>query len=563
MKKFIFICFLCFNFQIALFSETLNDTQCIKEGHWIYDALKSLGNESRLASLYDNAPLSVGEIKFHFSEIDYEKLSESGKYLYSQVNDYLYENENLLQKLGYDIDVMRFAINIRANPEFMFKSNPEIDWTYRYAFVDRLLTAPISVGFSNYFTFQVDPYLAKNYVGMQRPTNFTNIPLAFDEIEFHIPEFAIGTAGMYFDNWGFDFKVGHTGLTIGNTATGSIIYNNTFETDSYVQLNVFNHYAKYNMNLVQISVDKFLYLHEISVRLFKKFNIQVLEGTLIAAPFELRYLNPLMPMHSLASWNDYGAQENNGNNDYLKYYDESHCCAYLAAVLNFVPIDNLRLYLLYAQNELIVPNEPPYKPNSFGIQSGFEYAIPAFDNGFWQMNTEVVYTTPYLYIKQAPQWSMYRTRVDVQNKTMGPIKSWVGTPFGPDTFAVQASFGYKKQNKWEANLGYIFSVHGENGFSIFDSEPDENGIYHYYPFSWAATGDPEQIQKAYDASHNLWMTGVNEIKNQIILNGKYYINNHFYLSGQGIYTFVFNNKNVLGNFQQGVELSFALTYSLY
>jgi hypothetical protein len=153
MKKFIFICFLCFNFQIALFSETLNDTQCIKEGHWIYDALKSLGNESRLASLYDNAPLSVGEIKFHFSEIDYEKLSESGKYLYSQVNDYLYENENLLQKLGYDIDVMRFAINIRANPEFMFKSNPEIDWTYRYAFVDRLLTAPISAGFSNYFTF--------------------------------------------------------------------------------------------------------------------------------------------------------------------------------------------------------------------------------------------------------------------------------------------------------------------------------------------------------------------------------------------------------------------------
>ena len=97
--------------------------------------------------------------------------------------------------------------------------------------------------------------------------------MAFDEIEFHIPDYAIGTAGVYFDNWGFDLKAGHTGLTIGNTATGSIIYNNTFETDGYVQLNVFNHYAKYNMNLVQIAVDKYLYLHEISVRLFKKFNI--------------------------------------------------------------------------------------------------------------------------------------------------------------------------------------------------------------------------------------------------------------------------------------------------
>ena len=59
------------------------------------------------------------------------------------------------------------------------------------------------------------------------------------------------------------------------------------------------------------------------------------------------------------------------------------------------------------------------------------------------------------------------------------------------------------------------------------------------------------------------MTGVNEFKHQIILNGKYYINNHFYFSGQGIYTFVFNNKNILGNFQQGVELSLAITYSLY
>ena len=98
----------------------------------------------------------------------------------------MFKNENLLQKLGYDIDVMRFAINIRANPELMFKSNEQIDWSYRYYFVDRLLTAPISAGFSNYFTLQLDPYFAKNYVGMQTPSNFTNIPLAFDEIEFII-----------------------------------------------------------------------------------------------------------------------------------------------------------------------------------------------------------------------------------------------------------------------------------------------------------------------------------------------------------------------------------------
>lgn len=561
MKKIIFLLF--FVFSVFCYSETLSDTQCIKEGHWIYDALYTLGNECKLASLYDNAPLSVGEIKFHFSEIDYDKLSDSGKYVYSQVKDFLYTNENLLQKLGYDIDVMRFAINIRATPELMYKSNPNIDWSYRYCFEDRFVTAPISVGFSNYFAIQLDPFLAKNYVGMQTPSNFTNIPLAFDQIEFHIPDFAIGTAGLYFDNWGVDIKAGKTGLTIGKTETGSIIYNNTFETDCYVQLNIFNHYAKYNMDFVQISTNKYLYLHEISVRLFKKFNIQVLEGTLIYAPFELRYLNPLMVMHSFASWNDHGAMENNGENDIMKYYDESNCCAYLAAVLNFVPIDNLRFYLLYAQNELILPNEPPFKPNSFGIQTGFDLSIPTFDKGFWHINTEVVYTAPFLYIKQAPQWSMYRTRVDVQNKTMGTIKSWVGTPFGPDTFAVQASFGYKELNKWEASLGYIFAIHGENNFSIFDNKPDENGIYHYYPYSWQATGEPEDVQKAYDASHNLWMTGVNEFKNQIVLNGKYYINNHFNLSGQVIYTFVFNNKNKLNDFQQGVELSFALSYSLY
>ena len=528
--------------------------------------------ETHISGLYDTVPLTVGELKIHFREIEYEKLSDSGKYVYNQVQDFLTKEDNLLKKFNINTDPFKLSANLRINTELMFKSNPDINWTYNYYFKDNPLTLPLMFGFSNYFTIHVDPFIGKNYESALKSTNWTNIPTDFNEVEFSFPEFAVTSTGLYFDKWGVDLKVGRKGLTVGRTATGSIIYNNTFDTDCYFTLNLFTNVAKYNMHVIQVQSGKYLYLHQISARLFKFFELQFLEGSLINAPFELRYLNPLMIMHSYASWLDYGFHD---DNEIIKnWYDESNFCAYFSILLNVNIIKNTRLYFMFAQNEYQQPNEHPYNPDSLGLQGGAEVLIPAFDNGYFTANTEIVYTSPFFYIKQAPQWSLYRTKMDNQTKTWTPINSWIGTPFGPDCFAVQASFGYKKTNKWEANIGYIMSIHGENSFNIFDETPDSNGIYHYYPYTHyyesivlqnqGRLDEAEQKrQEAYNYARNMWMSGIPEYKNQLYLSGTYKIFNNLAINGKFVYTFVFNNKHYLDRFEKGVELSLGVTYSIF
>ena len=59
------------------------------------------------------------------------------------------------------------------------------------------------------------------------------------------------------------------------------------------------------------------------------------------------------------------------------------------------------------------------------------------------------------------------------------------------------------------------------------------------------------------------LTGTVSYTNQITLKGSFNINKHFTLNGQGTYSFVFNNKNVGGDFEHGIEVAMALEYSMF
>ena len=98
-------------------------------------------------------------------------------------------------------------------------------------------------------------------------------------------------------------------MRVGKTQTGSVIYNSTFETDAYVQLNFYSPHIRYGMYVAEISKDKFMYIHRIEARPFKWIRLGVLEGTLVARPFEFRFLNPLMIMHSFGAWREYISPE--------------------------------------------------------------------------------------------------------------------------------------------------------------------------------------------------------------------------------------------------------------
>lgn len=574
-------------------AQVINDTQMIQGNHWIYDGLYTLSMENKLTNFLQNSPASVGELKFYLNEIEYEKLSDSGKELYSKIESFLYTQANFfggtktdfknqkLQSISEEFtnnfDVQTF-VNLKLNPELYYKSNPDIEWSYNYFYKDNPVTLPILFGFSNYFSIESDFALGKSYTAAKNPWNITNIPYQGGTMETLWPKYAYGSAGVSFDNWGLNLNVGKEGLQLGKTLLGSIIYNKTFETEGYVQLNLYSRPLKYNLDVVQVTKEQYLYLHELDLRPLKWLKVGCVEGTLVNYPFEIRYLNPFMIMHSYAGWSTYGSE------DEKNVYKEGHFCAYLGLFFEITPFKNFRMYGMFNQTEIQMGGELKGSggnvPDGIGGQFGIELNIPAAGNGYWITGLEAVYTSPYLYVKQGMEWSMVSARYDETNPE-SPVYSWIGSPLGPDCFGVQYKLGYTKYGKWSVEFDYLMTIHGEKNAKYFFEqdkvEYDGKEYYAYYPYAkWALKwlnkiGDDKNDSKNNHGdddefktdARNMWMSGTIEYKNQIALKSELNINPHLAFGTKEVFTYVINNKNKYGKNAFGVELSAFVTIRLF
>ena len=547
----------CLAINSFLYAQSLNSSQILPSNHWIYDSLKTLGMEQKSVCFNENSMMTVSELRFYFEQLDEELLSDAGKRLYEEAETFLYENESLI-----DLTPFRFDFGLKLNVEGYYKTSDDIPWNFRYNYKDNLATFPIKVGFSDYIALQTNPFLGKAHYGSYRNENYTNIPYREGDFEFRFPSFSYGSAAGAFNGWGVNIHIGTEGFQIGDTKIGSVIYNKTFETDAYVNLNVFSKYFKYSIDLAQISNQKFLYLHQFSVRPHKTFKFSAIEGSMINAPFEIRFLNPLMVMHQFSGWTEY-------NYDGMKdgYGGENHFCAYLAGLFDWQPVENLRIYGLYAQNELQLPTERTelglLLPDSLGGQLGIETKIP-FKNGYWNGFAEAIYTSPYLYVKQNPESSLYRERND--NLITDKICSWIGSPFGPDSFGVKTGFGYELPRKWSAKIEYFFLEKGEHGFELFE-ENDQNkkgDYYIYYPrVAYEQDRTEETYQKALADARYMWITGIPMYVNQVSLEGEYCFNKKLAASMRTIYTIIMNAKHQEGVLAHGVEFDISLSYTLF
>ena len=538
-------------------NKSFNSSQLLPAGHWIYDSLKTLFMEERLVCFNENSMMTVSEIKFYFEQLDPDTLSSSGRKLYDEAEEFLYENDSLL-----DLTPFRFDFDTKFTGEGYYKTSDDIPWSFRYNYKDNFASFPLKFGFSDYVAVESDLFLGKSHYGSSRNDNYTNLPYRNGDFEFMFPRFAYGSLAGSFNGWGANIHIGKQGFQIGDTKIGSVIYNNTFETDSYINLNLYSKYFKYSMDVVQISNEKWFYLHQFTARLHKTFKFSAIEGSMLNAPFEIRYLNPLMIMHQYASWTQYNSDNKNG------IYGENHFCAYLAGLFEWQPVENLRIYGLYAQNELQLPMEKDrmgvLAPDSLGGQLGVELNLP-FEGGYWKGFAEAIYTSPYLYIKQNPESSLYRERGD--NLVSDTIYSWVGSPFGPDTFGVKTGVSYEQPRHWSAGLDYFFLAKGENDFGIFSKYDAEKGYYNYYPYAaynlyGGGADDDEVYEEARSQARNMWVSGTPMYVNQISLEGEYIFNQRFSGSARTIYTFIFNAGHQSGRFAHGVEFAISLSYTL-
>lgn len=313
------------------------------------------------------------------------------------------------------------------------------------------------------------------------------------------------------------------------------------------------------IDTVQVSKDKYIYLHHFDVRLFKKFRLGMVEGSLVHAPFELRFLNPLMIMHSFAGWTEYVTPEEN------ERYGEGHFCAIMSFTFDFTPIKNLRIY---NQIKMQLGGEKKSYigqsyPDSIGGQLGVEFIVPDQHKGYWTGVVEAVYTAPFMYLKQSPDWSLVRARNDELNNSHNPIYTWMGSPFGPDTIAGTLKLSYEQPGKWDAGFNWLFAAQETNDTDLFAiKKQDEAGDewYDYYPRVQINSGTATE-EEATARARNMGLTGTIEYTNRFTVQGSYYILDNLKVNGKCTYTFIFNNDHVAGNFQHGVELAVGITYN--
>ncbi|MEE0885651.1 MAG: hypothetical protein UIB61_01970 [Treponema sp.] len=628
-KGYILVLTAFLSFCPFLNAETYGTQQLIPAGHWVYDALFMLSNETKRTSFATNAPISVGELKMYLNLVPYEKLSDSGKNLYDKLSEYLGT-----KSFSIDMGPVYFGFNLNAAPGVLYKSNSELDWSFatdytghknsvngydilspenyrnkadgsnidwddnkkteeghnptintsgnnknieiaEYGAYSSFINSygskafaelPLYLGWSDYFIIHTGISFAKSFWGMNTDSNVTNIFYNTDDMDFFWPKYAYGSAGKTFEKWGVNVSFGRQGLQIGKTLTGSVIYNSTFETEGYFQLNLYSPRMKYNLDVVQVSTDKYLYMHSVEARpLFDWVRFGIMEATLVQSGFELKHLNPLMIMHSFGSWED---------SDYVsdvekEYYGEAHICQYMGISLELTPFKYSRLYFLYAQNEMQTPFELGSAnansiPDGIGFQAGFELTVPDRNNGWWTGTLEGIYTTPFCYIKQGADWSLYSTRNDMQSNSSVPLCSWIGSPFGPDAIGFQTRIGYSQISKWNAELDYLFLAHGTNSFGLFNNtiEIDGKKYYAYYPSVLRKMGlitdeEAENIARTYV------LTGSVQFTNRITAKASYNITQHMNLSGRATYSFIFNNKNEEGNFAHGFEGCLMFEYKLF
>lgn len=568
MRKFICTFTLLLLVSFSVTAQTLNDAEIIIPASDVYGKMKALQMETQTFFFTQNTPVSAGEMKLYLNKLNKDSLSDNAKTIYDELYDFLYPKKNLLP-----VDYVQAYTNPRVNLEGYYKSNPDIPWTNAYFFKDNLLTIPVELGFGNFFAIQSDFFVGKNYPAMQDNNNFCNVPLKVKDLEFFFPTYAYGSTGQTFENWGWNFYVGKQGKTVGDTLTGSIIYNSTFENDAYAELSLYSDIVKCSLDVVQISsnrmdtiqgdnTERYMYIHQYDMRFFKKIKFTVFEASMIANPFSIRFLNPLIFMHQYGGWTDYETQENKD------IYKETNFCAYCAGILELLPAPNLRLYGIYNQVEMQLPWERSqqrgrYYPNSIGLQLGGEYNLYTENAGTFAFGLEGVYTSPYMYMKQTPSASLYRVRTDMQTKAS--VYSWIGTPFGPDCLAGQFKLEYKPNHKQKYEIDYLLCAKGTHDFSTFDQTYD--GIYSYYPsvvwYLIEKKNYNESFDDLYDDATSLELTGIPSITNQICVKGDFNLTDKMSINAKLVYSYIINNQNIKGNNQGGFEGSLAFSYSLF
>ncbi|MDR1635948.1 MAG: hypothetical protein LBR93_01290, partial [Treponema sp.] len=369
-------------------------------------------------------------------------------------------------------------------------------------------------------------------------------------IDTNMPKRAYLSMGFPFgQGFGLNFKIGLGDEILGRTKTGSIIFSDNMRGFSYGTLSFYAPFISYAASAMELEVTKYLYLHHLQIRILKRLSFGLVEGVMVNAPFEIRYLNPMMIFHSFSAWesyDDYNADLANHPDQYSE--GESRVGSYLGITLDFRPWKYGRLYGLAAMNQFQIPSEKEDQdstvPDGLAFQLGYESWIPLSGRlfnrdyrGHLWFGLEGVYTYPYMYILEDKGWSYYRESTEVSND---PIREWVGSPFGPDSAAGTFWLGYRDSSLWSLSLSFLYLAQGPNSDASIFAKP--NRAYYSHTRDQMLSMSPSGT-----VSHTY----------QLTLSAKWSPLDWLSLSCQPGYRIVSNYAHQKGRLEQGFELVFS------
>ena len=492
MKRFIVI----LSLSLEMFALAVADTPYalfVENDHWIYDAMHILSVESRQTTLADRQPLSKGELAEYFSSFDNAVIPQASEPLYRMMQGYFSDHPFLFRRKYFAFDV-----NGIFTLQGQYVHNPEnevrLDSFLRYNRTPAIVAVPMHVMFTSYADFFVNLSLKKNYWAAILSYPYTNVPLEGNAFEAAFPT----QAGLSLGGRFFNFTIGRGALNIGRSLAGSMLLADSVDRLDYITATFFYKKVRLSLNVVELEPTRFVFSHEAAFRPIEWLAIRLYEGIVLNAPFDPKYLNPMMIFHNFFGW-----REKTFNANASEESGKSSIGCQFGLGVDIVPVRGLRLYGQYGQNQFQTSFElkryPAARniPNSLGGLAGIEYIHP-FSFGHLSVTGEFLYANPWMYIMENKYISLYHRRRDTvagKGKTNSYIEQWVANPYGPDTIGAFLQLVLTEPQKYRAKFGYRFLVKGENEDNFFDpskEKPGKPGIYYpdannYEPIAQAKT----------------------------------------------------------------------------
>ena len=517
----------------GIFAAPRRGSDLVPSGHWVYDALASVELDFGRWHFVDQTPLTIMEIKGILDEIPFEKLSKAGQEQYLRIQDYFGQFD-----FSLDAGIFSLGIEPKLNVDFNLKTNTDIKWLYNYHSRQRLLEAPVRLTLSDYLTVYMGLAVGQRRSYMQKHYNYVNHVFYEDAFDPNLTHNTYLSTGYRWNNGvGVNLNFGIGSHNYGRASLGSVIQSDWLTDLPYGTLRFFSPIFTYSFNIQQLNQLETMYAHEIDFRLFKKFTFGFLEGGAAYDVFDMRFLNPFGIFH---------AYELNNQYDWISY---------MGVKLNFVPCKDLRLYFMLARTEHQMFTEQTSGagalPEGDGLQGGVDLQFPV-GPGFLKFNLEGFYSSPYLWIKQSPNWSLVSAKGDEK----GPDYEWIGSPVGPDSAAGKFSVAYERPGKWNLALNYIFAARGEYATDdIFTNYGWINGhtTEQRYEGRWIYVDNPDPkyaYGREFKSPH-----GNVEYDNIIYLKGTWSPLKWLTLVAQPAYIFVFNYNHTPGRFQHDFEIA--------